>query len=372
MLSKAQNFTHPFALIIISAVDLPSGFSQDDFNLFSEQFSQNSYKTKQEIDNSVIPFYSIVDRSYRIRTGENKTKEYSDNALAQIAKSITSDLRNQNYDKAFTDLINRLIDVRSWGGMSTAAIVILSIAGAFFATMIACFTCDCIKNKKEQQVRKAFKTYKELKDSGKDFKAFIQETCVICLDPLANPCPHPPPFLAPNMAIPPANSDPEAHLLNASLNEKGEAKINFNNIEAEMNHQPPVYPNTLGQLSPMGQANPMEPAGPVPAGPPLNGPDSESVFLPCGHNFHKACISDHLKVSNKCPICRNEVVIRDYQTFEEPLRVYYHQRYRRWFNAGQIGTMFSNPLRPLRPTGGVRSGGMSHGGFHSGGVSGRW
>lgn len=42
----------------------------------------------------------------------------------------------------------------------------------------------------------------------------------------------------------------------------------------------------------------------------------EVVFLACGHNFHKKCIESHLKVSNKCPICRGEVQTPTYETFE--------------------------------------------------------
>ena len=35
--------------------------------------------------------------------------------------------------------------------------------------------------------------------------------------------------------------------------------------------------------------------------------NNDSIYLPCGHNFHTNCILDWFETSLDCPICREEV-----------------------------------------------------------------
>ena len=380
-IARATFTTNSFNLVLVNNVDYlnPQTGESIDFDMWVELFAQKSFTDPSELNNNLLALYSIRDRYYRIRTGENIMEVYKDGPLGRIADDIKSSLRYGNYDKAFIKLLENLQNYSSFTGLPIGVIVFITVASTIIVGTMSTWIYTCYKLKKEERIRGVFGRYQSLKGSGQPFDLFIQTTCVICLEHL-HPSDRPELFDGTQI--------PNARLNNVTgdqnLSAPGEQSahppgpdggivINYDSQSEKQDFltaaNPPASP---AELTPDVPLPPLEVQGEMRE-------TDKSVFLPCGHNFHKSCIEENLKVSKKCPICRNEVRLEGFASLEQPLTNFYAHRYRRFFSNADILILMSNPHRTLasyrashRAGGGSHSTSMRVGGFFSGGVGGRW
>lgn len=374
-IAQATFTTNSFNLVVVNNVDFlnPQNGESIDFDLWVELFAQKSFTDPAELNNNLLALYSIRDRYYRIRTGEKLMDVYKDGPLGRIADDIKSSLKYGNYDKAFIRLVENLQNYNSFTGLPIGVIVFITVASTIIVGTLGGWIYSCYKGRKEERIRGVFSRYQSLRSSGQPFDLFIQTTCVICLDHL-----HP-------------SDRPElfdgTQIQNARVNDLTDQNLNAPRDQSA--HLSSPEGGDVIACDPQSEKQEVLTAANPPPTPDVPLPPLEvqgeiretdkSVFLPCGHNFHKSCIEENLKVSKKCPICRNEVRLPDYASLEQPLTNFYTHRYRRFFSNADILILMSNPHRTLasyrashRPAGGSHSTRMRVGGFSSGGVGGRW
>ena len=294
-----------------------------NFDMWVEQYVRKILDKKENFDSNLMLFYSIKDRKWRLRTGEKVMKTFRDSTLDTIANSLKSDLRKNNYDRAFIDLIDKISHKEDYEGWQTVHTIILAVFLIFIGMMIYSHW----KDSKEKKIRKIFKTFKEIEKEGKDFKMFTQESCVICLEKLHN-----------------GKKDQVPNI------DKSAFQKEVNDERRRIVESEPSEENTHQEII----------------------EDTESVYLPCGHNFHKQCIEATLKVAKKCPICRNEVQIRDFSSFREPFLNFHRTAHGRIFAASDIDALFLNPFRDYSSSTYSRTEHVSYEGSSSGGSSGGW
>lgn len=319
---------------VVSAIDFvgEDGKTKVNFDMWVEQYVQRILFDDREFDSNLMLFYSIGDRKWRLRTGEKVLEIFKDRTLDRIAKSIQSELKSKHYDKAFLSLIERLADKEEYEGWQFSDFFVIFFVLAL--GLIAAFVGYQVwKDSKSEKIKKIFRTYKEIEKEGKDFKIFTQESCVVCLEKLVD-----------------RKNEGES----SSKPDGGRPNQEIEDDRADRE----------GVLLPELQDSELEK---------IIRETGESVYLPCGHNFHRQCIEATLKVSKKCPICRNEVRIRDFSSFRGPFLDFHRRAHGRIFRPAEIDDFFANPTRRVHSTSSTgRTNRVSYRGFRSGGSSGGW
>ena len=385
-ISKSIFVNMTFNLVVVNYVDSldPETYEYVNFDYWVEYFAQNSFSTPSDLNNNMLAFYSLNDRVYRIRTGEDIMNRYDDYTLLKIADDITGLLKDRNYDSAFIKLLENLRDYDSFTKLSTGTIVVISIVSAFVSFSLFSIFYKVFKNCRESKLKTILKKFNTMKKSNKPFNLFIESTCVICLEDI-----HP-------------SDRPELYdgtkIKNATINQSEATKLNVPKNQIISTSAVPQdqkinevngTDDQINESLPNQTQNPPELISDVPISQPNKQTDiretEKSVFLPCGHNFHKSCIVENLKITKKCPICRNEVTVNDFSTLEKPWLDYQAYRYRRYFSTNEVYHIYNrvdNPIAYTRYQGNSNNNdnnyGESHvtqmdvGGFTSGGAGGSW
>lgn len=373
-----------FNLVVVNYVDFlePETFEIVNFDYWVEYFAQNSFSTPSDLNNNMLAVYSLNDRVYRIRTGENIMNIYDDYTLLKIADDITGLLKDRNYDSAFIKLLENLRDYDSFTKLSTGTIVIISLVSAFVSFSLFSIFYKLFKNCRKSKLKSILTKFNTMKKSNKPFNLFIESTCVICLEDI-----HP-------------SDRPELYdgtkIKNVKINQSEITKLNIPNnqiINTITLPQDQKINETNSKNDQINQSiqnqleNPPDVISDIPINQSKKQTDiretEKSVFLPCGHNFHKNCIVENLKITKKCPICRNEVTLNDFSALEKPWLDYQAYRHRRYFSTNEVYHIYNQVDNPTAFThyeghnndnnyGESHATQMDVGGFTSGGAGGSW
>lgn len=298
---KASFSRGMFNLVVVRQVDFlnENQHKKVSFEIWAEIFTQLALQEKQKFDRNIMALYSIKDRLWRVRTGELLMIEFPNKVIYEIGNSLKTKLKKERYSEAFSDLIDDLAHKERYMGWRFyhTVLVILLIVG-----FGACIRMH-FKSKAEDKVKKVFKTYRQIKTENKDFKAFMQENCVICLEPL-----------------------------------KTTMDSNTGNIKEQL----------------------------------VDSKD-ESVFLECGHNFHRECIKEMLQKNNRCPICRQNVDTTSYEGLGTALRLVQRERFGFHLRPREVDLLYINPYFTSNLfTHRAAGGNVAYGGARSGGATGGW
>lgn len=165
-----------------------------DIIKFSELLIFKIYKDKKQRDNTILTIYSIEDHIYRIRTGKIARKFISDSETNHLAENIKRDLQARNFDFAFGDLFRNMElctldkDKSVCNESIWPLFIIFMMICLFFSVFCILNFFQVLKDKKRERIqkdlKKKFKTIKEIKKSGLDIHLYIQQNCVICLETL--------------------------------------------------------------------------------------------------------------------------------------------------------------------------------------------
>lgn len=190
MMDIIRQFDFIFHIVVVSRVDLSTSSMgrSVSFDEYSELFIQAAYPGNS-VDSVVSALYSLDDRKYRIRAGENLVKRFPSSTLVKIAADIVPQLRSLNYDLAFVRLAENIRDKQKFERLQVVQIIFIVLASIFAVIFALCCCHSCKKSAEEAKLRKIFMTYKQIKDSGVSWKLFAQENCVICLEKLPRPGP---------------------------------------------------------------------------------------------------------------------------------------------------------------------------------------
>ena len=308
-------------LVVVNAISRDSK-EVDNIYDFTEHFIMNIMEIQEDRYNNLMAFYSIKDREYRIRTGEKVRKLLSDADCKSASNKIKSYLKKEKYDDAFTKLFSELAFTLKYGWLITACI--LTFFGLFFAFMI----CGaCVSSRRESILKKRINRIKDIARDKPDFKMFVEENCVICLE---------------------------------NINQDDVQK--FNQMKGEIIRQ-----RAQQEYQPLRTEVREEKVD----------SDKDSAFIDCGHNFHYDCIKSWLAKYPKCPICRANVGTEttqqtsvDYRTF---LLGVQRDHMSDWYTYDQLDYYYSNGR--FQPTSSRNSSGGSGGRTYdsgTGGVTGSW
>ena len=165
-----------------------------DIIKFSELLIFKIFHNIKERDISILTIYSIEDRIYRIRTGYTARQFITDTETSFLAEEMKANLKNRNYNDAFKDLFIKMEKCSVGGDKSvcqqdnTGLIIVLFVVffGWISYLIIGCRNSMKERNRKriQRDLRKKFKTIKEIKESGQNIDLYIQENCVVCLETL--------------------------------------------------------------------------------------------------------------------------------------------------------------------------------------------
>jgi len=220
----------------------------------------------------------------RIRTGKYIREYISDKKVEQYIEKIKPNLKNEKYEKAVLQLIN-LIDDR----VNTNFLFIYDTFASFvdwitsilifpiFLMIIGCCVWLCEKKVSlDSKSEDKLKRIKEICEKKKPKKEFLNETCIICLEPL------------------------EDHHTNSTNT------INPNVVEEEKEIEPIINPDEVPKFElPKRDIGPQKENDVL-----LEKKESSDNFiakLECGHSFHSNCIANWMTKQNSCPICKNKI-----------------------------------------------------------------
>ncbi len=309
-------------LVVVNALSKDTKPVDNIFD-FSEHFLMNIKPNQEDRFNNLMAFYSIADRDFRIRTGANVAKLLSDSECKNASDKIKKDLRRNKYDSAFTTLFSELRFQYKYGRMIT--LVLVSI---FAAVVLFAIYGSCVSNKREKVLKKRINRIKDIARDKPDFKMFVEDNCVICLE---------------------------------NINQDDVQK--FNNMKGEIirQHQQTEYQPLRTEVREEKAEN-----------------EKDSAFIDCGHNFHYDCIKSWLAKYPKCPICRANVGTEDAQRTSVDYRTFLlgvqRDHMSDWYNVDQIDYYYENGR--FKPSSGNSGGSSGSGGGNydagTGGVTGSW
>jgi uncharacterized membrane protein YgcG len=274
-------------LVVIGSMAKDSQ-SKDTIHDFAEQFLMKVMESQVDRNRNLLVFYCIKDRAYRIRTGKNAREVLSDSECTALADSIKSYLKSETYDEAFTKLFSDLLFKIRYGWIITWAIILSFVVVAGFILY------QCVKTaKREGVLKKRISRIKDIAATKPDFKLFIEENCVICLE---------------------AIDQDDVRKFKAFQ-------------RSEMANQPQYVPlqNRIREEK--------------------TETEKDSAFIQCGHNFHYDCIKSWLAKYPNCPICRAKVenesarTTTDYRTFLMGIQ---RDELSPWYNPHQIDYYYDN------------------------------
>ena len=186
-----QNYNISVLLIVIDKMDEPlfGWFSSkkkvDRIRQFATDFENLYYNNnKTLIDNSMTLLFSLQDRKMRINAGKIPRKVFSNYGRQRLMDNIKPELRKRQYEKAFTLILNNIIDYENF--MYRHYFLIIAIVAILF--IFFCIgTLVGIKNDKERnfansKLAKINNMVIELHKGQKNVKDLVNENCVICLE----------------------------------------------------------------------------------------------------------------------------------------------------------------------------------------------
>ena len=291
---------------------------------FSEHFIMNIMEIQEDRYNNLMAFYSIGDREYRIRTGIKVRSLLSDVDCKDAADKIKSYLKKSKYNEAFTTLFSKLAFTLKYGWIITTSI--LSLMAGFFAIVIY---RACISTRREKVLKKRINRIKDIAKDKPDFKMFVEENCVICLE---------------------------------NINQDDVQKFNLMKADLIRQKAQTQYQPLRTEVREEKVEN-----------------DKDSAFIDCGHNFHYECIKSWLAKYPKCPICRANVGTETNQQTTVDYRIFLlgvqRDHLSGWYSNDQIDYYYNNG-RFQPPSSGNSGGSGGSGGrtydFGTGGVRGSW
>ena len=189
-----QNYNISVLFIVIDKMEDPflTWFSSknkvDRIRKFATDFEKLYYNNnKTLIDNSMTLLFSLQDRKMRINAGKIPRKVFSNYGRQRLMDNIKPELRKRQYEKAFTLILNNIIDYENF--MYRHYFLIISIVAILFIFFCIGMLVG-IKNDKERnfanaKLAKINNMVIEMHKGEKNVRDLVNENCVICLENFA-------------------------------------------------------------------------------------------------------------------------------------------------------------------------------------------
>lgn len=186
-----QNYNISFLLIVIDEIDDPylpwfgAKKNVDRVRIFAKEFQELYYKNNETLlDNSMTLLIAIQDRKMRIDTGKTVQNEFSAYGKQRLLDNIKPELRKKRYTRAFTIILNNIIDYDVFMYRHYFLIIaIIAVLLIFFCVgMWVGIKQDKEKNFANLKISKINNLIIELHKGDKQVRNIISENCAICLE----------------------------------------------------------------------------------------------------------------------------------------------------------------------------------------------
>lgn len=267
--SLYKEFNITTFIYIIAAVEKNTDLGYKLKDLVSEVFSE-IYTKNQDFDkySTISAIFRVEDKKLQIRLGSTCRWILSELGALNIIKKRTSDLENKKFDKLLKLFTKDLLSAyrknyeisKNYKGIFTftKSLIFLIIFVSLIVISTICYCIFCNKPNleiipKNDSIEIIINSNKEKqieefikKHKSKSIEEIIENICYICLE----------------------NYDKENDIKSIATTSNSDEEDTNNNFDSN--------------------------------------PSNEKVNIPCGHSFHKKCVSLWFTLEKKCPICQAE------------------------------------------------------------------
>lgn len=259
-------------IIVVFVQEIDKNYKQIKSNPireFGSKFGELYFQDEKEMEaESMIIVFSVEDRKMRISVGHRLRNIYTDFYNGKLKESITTELKNHNFDKALLDLLDEILNFEAFRSkvdpsINVLKVIIGGLIGIFFMVVFIryCGWCRCcIEKTIEYRINEVNEIIRDLEKSKGKEKEVTEEYCMICLGNIN-----------------------EERLTKFDDDEPDEVELE---VKDDKNSK---FSELLFVEVDEGQS------------------ESQKTPMDCGHIFHKGCLDAWKKKSKECPICQKKI-----------------------------------------------------------------